>query len=49
MISSELAEVIGLSDRVYVMREGEIVREFHHSEGLTQEAIVSCAIAGART
>lgn len=46
MISSEMNEVIGLSDRVYVMREGEIAMEFDHSEGLTQEAIISHAIAG---
>jgi ribose transport system ATP-binding protein len=44
MISSELNEVVGLSDRVYVMREGEVVREFPRSE-LSQEAIISFAIA----
>ena len=27
MISSELPEVIGMSDRIYIMREGEIVDE----------------------
>lgn len=45
MISSEMNEIIGLSDRVYVMREGEIVKEFHYSN-LSQEKIVSHAIAG---
>ncbi len=45
MISSEMNEVVGLSDRVYVMSEGEIVKEFRHGE-LSQEAIISHAIAG---
>lgn len=43
MISSELSEVIGVSDRVYVMREGEIQAELEH-EGLTQEKIMQYAI-----
>lgn len=29
MISSELPEVVGMSDRVYVMREGSIAGELH--------------------
>ena len=44
MISSELPEVIGMSDRVYVMREGTIVAELSHSEA-TQERIISYAMA----
>ncbi len=32
MISSELPEVIGMSDRIYVMREGSIVSEFHRND-----------------
>ncbi|MDR2390232.1 MAG: sugar ABC transporter ATP-binding protein [Planctomycetota bacterium] len=44
MISSELNEVVGLSDRVYVMREGDVVKEFPRLE-LSQEAIISFAIA----
>ncbi len=43
MISSELGEVIGVSDRVYVMREGEIQAELSH-ESLTQENIMRYAI-----
>ncbi len=45
MISSELNEVIGLSDRVYVMREGDMVKELSRGE-LAQETIVSYAVAG---
>ena len=45
MISSELNEVIGMSDRVYVMREGEIVGELDKEE-LTQQGIMQKAIGG---
>ncbi len=44
MISSELPEVLGMSDRIYVMREGEIVAEIPHSEA-TQENVISFAMA----
>jgi rhamnose transport system ATP-binding protein len=37
MISSELPEVLGMSDRVLIMREGRIVAEFSRDEA-TQEA-----------
>jgi len=32
LIASELHEVLGLSDRVVVMRNGAFVREFSHEE-----------------
>jgi rhamnose transport system ATP-binding protein len=38
MISSELPEILGMSDRILVMREGEIVAEFSREEA-TQEKI----------
>ena len=38
MISSELPEVLGMSDRVLVMREGRIVAEFSREQA-TQESI----------
>ena len=40
MISSELPEVLGMSDRVHVMREGRIVAEFARAEA-TQERVAS--------
>lgn len=40
MISSELPEILGMSDRVIVMREGRIVREFNN-EGLGQEKVLA--------
>jgi len=43
MVSSELPEVIGISDRVLVMHEGKLKGEFDH-QGLTQEIIMNCAI-----
>lgn len=42
MISSELPEVIGMSDRVYVMREGHTVGELTKSE-ISQERIMGFA------
>jgi len=43
MISSEMPEVIHMSDRVYVMREGRISAEFE-AEGLTQARILEAAM-----
>ncbi|MBC2850923.1 xylose ABC transporter ATP-binding protein [Cetobacterium sp. 8H] len=45
MISSELPEVLGLSDRVMVMHEGE-VKGILENTGLTQEKIMETAIGG---
>lgn len=42
MISSELPEVVGMSDRVYVMHEGRIAGELHHDD-ITQENIMTLA------
>lgn len=45
MISSELSEVVGISDRVYVMKDGEITGEVRRPN-LTQEAIMRYAVGG---
>ena len=42
MISSELPEILGMSDRVIVMREGHVSGEFSRAEA-TQENIISAA------
>lgn len=42
MISSDLPEVLTLSDRIYIMREGEIVAELP-GEGTTQEDVIGYA------
>jgi putative multiple sugar transport system ATP-binding protein len=46
MISSELPEILGMCDRIYVMSEGRIVGEFTQAEA-SQEAIMAC-ILGAK-
>ncbi|WP_379133205.1 xylose ABC transporter ATP-binding protein [Paenibacillus sp. sgz500958] len=45
MISSELPEVLGMSDRILVMSEGSFVREFTWQEA-TQENIMLAATGG---
>ena len=48
MISSELPEILGMSDRIMVMHEGRIIGEFHNQEA-GQKIIMECisqAIAG---
>ena len=49
MVSSELPEVVGMSDRVLVMREGRLVGELNHSPGkeITQENIMHYATGAA--
>ena len=42
MISSELPEILGMSDRILVMREGRITGEFSREEA-TQEKIMAAA------
>ena len=43
LVSSEMPEVLGMSDRILVMHEGQIRAEFHHSEA-TQEKLLAAAI-----
>ena len=45
MISSELPEVIGMSDRVLVMREGKVTGMVN-KENMTQESIMYYATGG---
>jgi len=45
LISSELPEVLGMSDRILVMREGQLVAEFGREEA-TQELIMKAATGG---
>lgn len=43
VISSELPEVLGISDRIYVMNEGRFVGEFSKTE-VSQESIMKCIV-----
>ncbi|MEO1115215.1 MAG: D-xylose ABC transporter ATP-binding protein, partial [Pseudomonadota bacterium] len=43
-ISSELIEIVGLCDRVFVMRDGELAAELMSQE-ISEEAIMSVAAA----
>jgi ribose transport system ATP-binding protein len=45
MISSEMPEILGMSDRIYVMGDGRIRGEFAHHEA-SQERILKCAVGG---
>jgi ribose transport system ATP-binding protein len=40
MISEELAELIGMSDRLLIMKDGKITKEFPRSGGLTEHAVI---------
>ncbi len=42
MVSSELPEIIGISDRILVMREGRVMGELDY-QGVTEEQIMSLA------
>ena len=47
MISSELPETIGMSDRIYVMNEGRFVGELKQEEA-SQESIMACIMKAER-
>ena len=44
MISSDMTEILGMSDRIYVMSGGELVGEMN-SEGATQNEILKLAFS----
>ena len=47
MISSELPEILGMSDRIYVMNEGRIAGELS-SEEASQEVIMTCIMQSSK-
>ena len=47
LVSSELPEVLGLSDRVLVLHEGRVTGEFRRTEA-TPEAVMACATGHTR-
>ena len=46
MISSELPEILGMSDRILVMREGRITGEFDRSEATQEKLMMAATSAG---
>ena len=44
MISEELPELIGMSDRILIMKDGEIKKEFERSEELSDSQIIEYMI-----
>ena len=44
MISEELPELIGMSDRILIMKDGKITKEFARDKDLTQEQIIEYMI-----
>jgi ABC-type sugar transport system ATPase subunit len=44
MISSELPEVLGMSDRILVMREGRLSGEITDVAGASQEQVLRLAV-----
>jgi len=47
VISSEMPEILGICDRIYVMNEGRIVGEQHRNEA-SQESIMKCIMQSNR-
>ena len=43
MISSDLPEILGISDRILVMREGKISGEITNKEMFTEEEVMKYA------
>ncbi|QTL99378.1 hypothetical protein GM661_16155 [Iocasia frigidifontis] len=44
LISDELPELIGISDRIIVMKEGKVKRVFNRNEGFSENSIVEVMI-----
>ena len=44
MISSDLPELLTMSDRILVFRDGEVVKEFENTDELTEETVLKYAI-----
>jgi len=45
MISSELPEILGMSDRIAIMRNGKVVGKLSHDDA-SEEKILECAMGG---
>jgi rhamnose transport system ATP-binding protein len=48
MISSELPEVLGMADRIYVMSEGRITQELSRSEASAEKVMAAATAKGVK-
>ena len=48
LVSSEMPEVLGMSDRIIVMHEGRVTGEFA-AEDANQEKLMACAVGKTET
>lgn len=44
MISEELTELIGMSDRLLILKDGILAGEFSHSKDLTEHELIECMV-----
>lgn len=44
LLSDELNELIGLADRVLIMRQGAITGAFEHKQGITEQELIRCMV-----
>ncbi len=44
MISEEMPELIGMSDRLLVIRDGKVNGEFYRKDGYDQHKLIECMI-----
>ena len=44
LISEELAEIIGMSDRIVIMKDGAVSGEFARSEDITEHKLIEYMI-----
>lgn len=49
VISSEMPEIIGMSDRIYIMRDGTIINEVTNKSEMNQESLVAQIIGVSKT
>ena len=44
LISDELTEILGMADRLYVMKDGAQVREIRRDEDFTEQSVIGVMI-----
>ncbi len=44
-MSTEIPEILGISDRILVMREGHVVAEFDRNEATQEKLVEAAAVA----